>query len=657
MDLALNLHKVLKQDPGEEIVFRSQPGLLECLTMSASSEFRRVISRRSLLQPALLPITGSALVSGLTLALLMLLGSVLCWLLIEAPRQLSAGIDTGLLPLANELAGHLIGRIPANFIASFKPVQTSTGAAFAILVASVLCLVLRFGSLSLSGTLLEKHVAGAILRIRQHIHRKAIRLEPADLTGDQTRAADRLFQSATVSLESAAIQWGKLWLKVLPDLTAVLLILLIADWRLAFQTIIPVVIGWVALRAENRRGDTSVRLLSDQVDRGLKRMAESLKKTRIVTNFGMEQTEQLQFERHLRDYQQRCRLMHKQQRLGHILKNVILFSTVLVPGTILILHILNGKHPAIGILAVACLWIVYRSLRSIDRSTEFSAEGSETADAIAAYINRVPGVSQAPGAGFLQPMSKTLTFNQISFQTSQLTGLLRGLDLRIEAGETVALLSLQPAAARALASLIPRFVDPDLGQVLIDGRDIRQATLESLRAEAVFVSGQDPVFNASVLENITCSQPDITRQQALDAAKLVHADHFIRTLPRGYETELGEHGAVLDAGQIFRLSLARAIVRSPAILIIEEPGVAMDTETKALLDDAYHRIFVGRTVIFLPHRLSTVKKCSRIVLIHEGRIAVDGVHENLVRSSDVYRHWEYIRFNAFRDEYEPTERS
>lgn len=625
--------------------------------MSASPEFRRVISRRSFLQPALLPITGTALISGLTLTLLLLLGCTLAWLLIEAPRQVSSGNDAGLLPLGNELAGHSFGRVPASIITSLKPVQTSTGAAFTILAAGVLCLMIRFGSLSLSGTLVEKRVAGAILRIRQHIHRKAIRLEPADLTGDQTRSADRLFQSATVSLESAAVQWGQLWLKVLPDLTVAVLILLIADWRLTFQTIIPVVIGWVALRAENRRGDTSVRLLSDQVDRGLKRMAESLKKTRIVTNFGMEQTEQLQFERHLGDYQQRCRMMHKQQRLGTILRNVIGLSTGLVPAAILILHILNGKHPAIGILAVACLGIVYRSLRSIDFSTELSAEGSESADAIAAYINRVPGVSQAPGAGFLQPMSKTLTFNQISFQTTQLPGLLRGLDLRIESGETVALLSLQPAAARAVASMIPRFVDPDLGQVLIDGRDIRQATLESLRAEAVFVSGQDPVFNASVLENITCSQPDITRQQALDAAKLVHADHFIRTLPRGYETELGEHGAALDAGQIFRLSLARAIVRSPAILIIEEPSVAMDTETKTLLDDAYQRMFIGRTVIFLPHRLSTVKKCSRIVLIHEGRVAVDGVHENLVRSSDVYRHWEYIRFNTFRDEYEPVERA
>jgi ABC-type multidrug transport system fused ATPase/permease subunit len=179
---------------------------------------------------------------------------------------------------------------------------------------------------------------------------------------------------------------------------------------------------------------------------------------------------------------------------------------------------------------------------------------------------------------------------------------------------------------------------------------VRQATLESLRAEAMFIGGQDPVFNATVLENITCGQSDVTRQQAIDAAKLVHADHFIRGLPRGYETLLGEHGATLDPGQVFRLSLARAAVRSPALLIIEEPQLTLDSETKAMLDDAYQRLTANRTVIFLPFRLSTVKKCQRIVLIHEGRVAVDGVHEQLVRTSELYRHWEYVRFNPFRDE-------
>jgi ABC-type multidrug transport system fused ATPase/permease subunit len=162
------------------------------------------------------------------------------------------------------------------------------------------------------------------------------------------------------------------------------------------------------------------------------------------------------------------------------------------------------------------------------------------------------------------------------------------------------------------------------------------------------VCGNDPVFNASVLENITCGQKDISRQQALEAAKLVHADNFVRTLPKGYETLLGEHGVSLDRGQIFRLSLARAIVRQPAILVVEEPDIALDASTKSLLDDAYQRISGNRTLIFLPTRLSTVKKCSRIVLIHEGKIAVDGIHEQLVRTSELYRHWEYIRFNPYR---------
>ncbi len=620
--------------------------------MSSSPEFRRIISRRSFIQPTLLPATASGIFAGLLLAGLILIAGALSWLLIESSHQTTAGVSTGLAPLATNLDQHGAGSLAAKLIRAVKTLQAPVSAVFFLVTAVCLLLAARWSFRSLANTLLERHVTGVILRLRQHIHRKAIRLEPADLTGEQTRSANQLFQSATVALESAAAQWGQLWMTALPDLVAAVSVAMLTDWRLAFQTIIPVVIGWIALRAETQRGDTSVRLLSEQVDRGLSRMAEGLKKTRLVTNFGMEQTEHQQFERHLGDYQQRCRLMHRQQSLGRGIRNMILLGTATVPSTILIMRVLNGEHPAVAVIMAGCLIILYRSLKSIDCGTELAAEGSVKADDIAAYINRIPGVSQAPGAGFLQPMSRTLTFNQIAFQTPQLPGLIRGLDLRIGFGETIALLSLQPAAGRAVASMIPRFVDPDLGQVLIDGRDIRQATLESLRAEAVFVGGQDSVFNATVLENITCSQPDITRQQALDAAKLVHADHFIRRLPRGYETELGEHGVALDPGQIFRLSLARAAVRSPAILVIEEPATALDPETKAMLDTAYQRISQNRTVLFLPHRLSTVKKCSRIVLIHEGRIAVDGIHENLVKTSELYRHWEYVRFNPFRDEAE-----
>ncbi len=186
------------------------------------------------------------------------------------------------------------------------------------------------------------------------------------------------------------------------------------------------------------------------------------------------------------------------------------------------------------------------------------------------------------------------------------------------------------------------------GQVLIDGQDLRRVTLESLRAEAVVVCGDEPVFNTTVLENITVGQSDLTKQDAIEACKVAHAESFIRQLPKGYETHLGHQDSLLDAGQRFRLSLARAIARNPALLIIQEPVAALDAETKAILDDTYQRICNGRTMIFLPSRLSTVKKCDRIVVLHHGRVASDGRHEDLVRSSELYRHWEYMRFNVFR---------
>ncbi len=618
--------------------------------MSSSPEFHRIISTRSFLKPALIPAAAFSIVASLLLFLLVFVAGALTWMLAEVSLPNVSGADQGLLPLASRLESHAVGSFAAKLIRFASLLQTRSSAVATLIAIVATLLLLRWVLHSLAASFVDRHVAEAVLKLRQHIHRKAIRLEPADLTGEQTRFADRLFQSATQTLESSAGQWGRLCCTTVADVVAVCVAGLATDWKTSLQTMIPVFLGRMVLRMETQRSESSLRLLSEQVERGLGRISEGLKKTRIVTSFGMESTEHLQFERHLGDYRDRCQSLQKQQRFGRGIRNIIRLAMLLVPLGLLAAHVLQGDHLAVAVVLGSCLVVLYQSLGQIESLREFAAEGGAKADEISLYINRIPSVSQAPGAGFLQPMSKTLTFNQVSFQTAQLPGLIRGLDLRIAFGEKIALLSLQPFSAYALAGMVPRFVDPDLGQVLIDGGDIRKATLESLRAEAIFVGGEDPVFNATVLENITCGQSDITRQQALDAAKLVHADNFIRTLAKGYETILGEHGVTLDPGQMFRLSLARAAVREPAILVIEEPQISLDNETKAMLDDAYQRLFANRTVILLPHRLSTVKKCSRIVLIHEGRIAVDGVHEQLVRSSDLYRHWEYLRFNPFRED-------
>ncbi len=617
--------------------------------MSASPEFQKVIRFQSFARPSLLPAAVSGVASGIVL--LILIGA--CGLLASTllTQSGTAAASTRIASLQEAVSAHPLGRVLSRPLDSLP--QSSPGSLIALIVGVIAaCFVLRWILKAIAATFVGRHVTAAILRLRQHVHRKAIRLEPADLSGEQTRVADQLFRVDAEALEKSASKWGILWVNEATDLLFACIAAILIDPKVALQVIIPVVLGQQLIRMERTRGDASRRLLTEQVGRSLAKMAEGLRKTRIVTSFGMENDEHQQFESHLKDYRHRCRQMEWQQKIGSGLQSLIQLVLILVPLCLLSIHILRGGNPAAAIMFAGCLVVVARASRQLEQLPQTSTDGSQHAEEIASYLNRIPSVSQTPGASFLQPMAKTLTFNQLSFQTPQYPGLIRNLDLRVNAGERIALLSLDSTAAYALASMIPRFVDPDLGQVLIDGRDIRGATLESLRAEAIFVGGDDPVFNASALENITCGQPDITRQQAIDAAKLVHADNFIRNLPKGYETILGEHGVSLDAGQMFRLNLARAAVRQPALLIIEEPAVSLDNETKALLDDAYQRVCANRTVIFLPHRLSTVKRCSRIILLHEGRVAIDGVHDRLVKSSELYRHWEYVRFNPFRDETE-----
>ena len=617
-------------------------------------DFDRIISYRSFARAQFLPAMACALCSSLALAGVLVCITGTFWLLVHVDLAAVDSEDrtTGLLELATRIAAHPAGGAISRLIRAVSWLH-STPAAVVSLVSTICILVLlRWALRSGAEAIVENRVAASVQRLRQHIHRKSIRLEPSDFSGEDVSIADHLFRESTMFLETAGGRWGSVVLTAAADIIVLTTLALLTQWRVALETLVPLLLIRFAIRFESQRSASSLQLLSEQVTRGLARMAEGLKKTRIVTGFGMEQAEHDQFQNNLTQYRERCRHVLNQQNLVVWVHRLLMLMLVAVPAAFLVTHIVRDGSigVAAGLLIGGCLFFLSLAMGRFQDVQALKTEGNVRAAEVTSFINRVPLVSQAPGASFLEPMSRSLMFDQVVFSPVQYPGLIRGLDFRVSFGETLALLSLQSEAAFAVASMIPRFIDPDQGQILIDGRDIRVATLESLRAEAIMVGGNDSVFNATVLENITCGQTDITRQQALDAAKLVHADHFVRTLPKGYETVLGEYGVALDRGQVFRLSMARAIVRQPALLVIEEPNIVLDASTKAMLDDAYQRISGNRTVIFLPTRLSTVKKCSRIVMIHDGKIAVDGVHDQLVRSSELYRHWEYVRFNPFRND-------
>ena len=603
---------------------------------AAPTTLHRVVSDRHFFGKSLAVSTACLIVAAIGFLLIVLCCGSIAELLAEQ-RDLAA-------PGNQTISG--FSKITGRFSGLNSPATALT--TLSVLIIGTICLrsVLR----SFAQRKINRHVSSGVNRLREHIQRHAIRSNPGDLNGGQRRTATSLFKTTAQSLQDAASNWAFHRITSICDLAILILVLLSLHWRIGLECLIPVMVCWFVARIESERDHASSSLLIEQVDRGLHKLTTDLDKARIVAGYGMESLEHEQFRKNLDLYQSRSDCLRQQKLRGRWTSMLITIVMIALPSFLVARHMLIGSSISIptGLMIAVTTGLIIVCLRRLQQVPVLLGTATAAADEINQYLRRVPPVSQVVGARFLEPLSRSLQFNQVCLETEGNPELIHNLDLKIEAGQRVALLAVDDNEAVALVSLIPRFCDPTSGQVLIDGQDIKRATLESLRAEAVVVGGNDPVFSATVLENITAGQSDISKQDAIEACKITHAESFIRQLPQGYETELGTDAVALDVGQVFRLSLARAIARKPALLVVQEPTEALDNETKTMLDDTNQRICSGRTVIFLPTRLSTVKKCDRVVVIHNGRVAADGKHDELVKTSEVYRHWEYMRFNVFR---------
>lgn len=263
------------------------------------------------------------------------------------------------------------------------------------------------------------------------------------------------------------------------------------------------------------------------------------------------------------------------------------------------------------------------------------------------FLGAEPEVAEVSGAKFLSPMSRRLRFDHVTLRSESGEGILRDLCFTVEAGWQVAITGTNPEEKRALLNLIPRFVDPTNGTVGIDDEDIRWVTLESLRAQIGLVPQGGVLLNDTVRNNIGCGDTSYSLSRIADAAKMAHAHNFIQNLPQGYETMVGEHGVPLSPGQQHRIGLARAILRNPAIVIVEEPVEPFDAESQGLIDDAMKRFMPGRTLICVAHRLATIRQATRVLCLHQGRLEGLASHRELTNTSELYRHLHYMEFNVF----------
>ena len=221
---------------------------------------------------------------------------------------------------------------------------------------------------------------------------------------------------------------------------------------------------------------------------------------------------------------------------------------------------------------------------------------------------------------------------------------LRGVSLRVEPGEMVAIVGATGSGKSSLISLLARLYDPQAGTVLLDGADIRAFAQRDLRRQLAVVLQEGFLFSGTVLENISLGNPAIGREAAVEAARRVGADGFIRALPRGYDTEVGERGALLSVGQKQLLAFARALAHDPPLLVLDEATSSVDSQSEALIQEALDVLFAGRTSIVVAHRLSTIRGADRIVVLHKGKVRESGTHAELLRAGGIYAKLHRLQF-------------
>ncbi|QDU97282.1 ATP-binding cassette domain-containing protein [Lignipirellula cremea] len=558
-------------------------------------------------------------------------------------------LDLGLI--VQTVAGlHPPGVEPTDLV--IQPIITSDSwppgknRAFSMLIlvgAGLTLAVLESALLMLQSRAIQKAALDISTRLQLQIHKQAFIMggnEPLGLTRSRP---EELFTDKVEQIREGLAHWWRAIPRSAATLATLTLLACMVDWQKTLAGMLLMVGLWRCYVWRRKQIEESARRWSERTQSRRDLLLEDLRMAPLAATYSIDQIPGESFDDKLKQYKTAA------LKLGYTRNAMAPFMVLigLLAGGFLLFMVGVASNTTVwgaAILGVSlvCGWFPAQRLFRLWKVRESVEPACEQ---VLAYLDREPDVVQMASAQTLDRVRKTVELDRVTLANHAGRKLLDQVSLSIPASGNIGFLASDSQTPMALAGLFVRYYDPTAGRLLYDSHDIRNVTIDSLRSQAALVACDGLLFTGAIGDNIRCGDETYSTTHVTEASRLAAVEDFISRLPQGYSTVVGEQGRSLSKSEAFRVALARAIIRQPSVLIIEEPDTATDGEA---IDAALRNVKTDRTLILLPSRLVTLRMLDEIVFFHEGRIHGQGKHADLLKSNDLYRHLIYVRFNEHK---------